>query len=90
MMVYLILRLAISLVVLLQWMLIIRALMSWFPQIQQTRAYDFVCVITEPVVQPFRTFLDRFESLRSMPLDFSAMMAFIALWAIQGLLQSLY
>lgn len=87
---YLLLRLAISLVVLLQWMLIIRALMSWFPQIQQSRAYDFVCVITEPIVEPFRIFLNRFESLRSMPLDFSAMLAFIVLWAIQGLLQALY
>lgn len=87
---YLLLRLAISLVVLLQWMLIIRALMSWFPQIQQSRAYDFVCVITEPIVEPFRIFLSRFESLRSMPLDFSAMLAFIVLWAIQGLLQALY
>ncbi|MDO5547280.1 MAG: YggT family protein [Eubacteriales bacterium] len=87
---YLIFRLAISLVVLLQMMLVIRALMSWFPQIQQSRAYDFVYTITEPLVQPFRVFLSRFESMRTSPIDFSSMLAFLVLCLIQELLQVLY
>lgn len=90
MLVYLIFRLAISLVVLLQWMLIIRALMSWFPQIQQSRAYDFVCTITEPLVQPFRAFLSRFEVMRTSPVDFSSLLAFLVLCLLQELLQALY
>ena len=90
MLVYTLFRLAISLVVLLQWMLIIRALMSWFPQIQQSRAYDFVVTITEPIVQPFRTLLNQFDFMRSSPIDFSSLLAFLVLCLLQELLQALY
>jgi YggT family protein len=71
-------------------MLIIRALMSWFPQIQQSKAYDFVCTITEPIVQPFRTFLYQFESMRTSPIDFSSLLAFLVLCLLQELLQVLF
>ncbi len=74
---------------LLQWLLIFRALASWFPQVQNSRIGDLLYMVTEPMVAPCRTLLSRFRSLRSMPLDFSPLLAYFILLLAQRLLYSL-
>ncbi len=90
MLTYFIFRIAMAAIRLAQWLLIIRALMSWFPQIQQTRLYDFVYTCTEPLIQPFRSLLSRVSALRNSPLDFSVLLAFLVLWLAESLLQAVY
>ncbi|MGN1031796.1 MAG: YggT family protein [Butyricicoccaceae bacterium] len=66
--------------------LVIRCLMSWFPQVQASRIYDFIYTMTEPLLAPIRSFLMRFEFLRTMPIDFSVLVAFILLSIVQSML----
>lgn len=86
----LIVYLTIRLLSLLQWLLVFRALASWFPQVQGSRIGQLLYVITEPMVAPCRNFLSRFPSLRTMPLDFSTLLAFFILTMAQSLLYALY
>lgn len=85
-----IVRLLLSLVWLLQWMIVIRALMSWFPQVQQSRIYDFVYTLTEPIEQPFRTLCNRIDFLRSSPVDISPILAIVALGFVQRVLYMIF
>ena len=36
----------------LQWLIIIRALCSWFPQVQQSAVGEFLYTVTEPMIAP--------------------------------------
>lgn len=74
---------------LLEWLLIFRALASWFPQVQQSRIGELLYTVTEPIVAPFRSLLMRFSSLRSMPLDFSPLLAFFVLELLKAFLRTL-
>lgn len=74
---------------LLEWLLIFRALASWFPQVQQSRIGELLYTVTEPMVAPFRSLLMRFSSLRSMPLDFSPLLAFFVLELLKAFLRTL-
>ncbi|MDO5784781.1 MAG: YggT family protein [Eubacteriales bacterium] len=74
---------------LLQWLLVFRALVSWFPQVQQSRIGELLYAVTEPMVAPCRSLLSRFSSLRTMPVDFSPLLAFMILLILQSFLSSL-
>lgn len=86
---YAVRSLAVSVVRLLEMLILFRALLSWFPQMRDSAVADFLYRVTEPVILPFRKLLNRFEALRSIPLDFSVLAAFLALELILGLLTSL-
>lgn len=74
---------------LLQWLLVFRAIISWFPQVQQSFVGELLYTVTEPMIAPFRGLLDRFESLRVMPLDFSPVLAFLVLELIKLFLRAM-
>lgn len=82
--------LTIRLLNLLQWLLVFRALISWFPQVQASRIGEMLYAVTEPMIAPCRSFLGRFRSLRTMPFDFSTLLAFFLLAMAQSLLYALY
>ncbi|MDD6986722.1 YggT family protein [Butyricicoccus porcorum] len=82
--------LTIRLLSLLQWLLVFRAIASWFPQVQSSRIGELLYAVTEPMIAPCRSFLSRFRSLRTMPLDFSTLLAFVILAMAQSLLYALY
>ena len=82
--------LTIRLLSLLQWLLVFRAIASWFPQVQNSRIGQLLYTVTEPMGAPCRSFLSRFRSLRTMPLDFSTLLAFFILVMAQSLLYALY
>ena len=56
---------------LLQVLLFLRAIMSWFPRGGDSPLVRFLYMTTEPVLMPVRTLLRRFEGLRRLPFDFS-------------------
>ena len=58
----------------LQWLIIIRALCSWFPQVG-----EFLYTVTEPMLAPCRNLLSRFQVGRGMMLDFSPLIVFLLL-----------
>ncbi len=72
----------------LELLLVVRCLMSWFPQVQASSIYDFIYTLTEPMLAPIRSFLMRFSALRTMPIDFSVLIAFMILVLVRSMLYS--
>ena len=64
--------------------IIVRALLSWFPNIDRRNPLvDFVFTITEPVLAPIRSVMPR-----GMMIDFSPMIAIVLIQAIARVLLS--
>ena len=60
-----------------QIMLFLRAILSWFLQ-EEESGFMFILVgLTEPVLMPFRALLQRSEKMRSIPIDFSLTFAML-------------
>ena len=71
-----------------QIMLFLRAILSWFMQ-EEESGFMFILVgLTEPVLMPFRALLQRSEKMRSIPIDFSLTFAMIAVILLQALLEA--
>lgn len=70
-----------------QIMLFLRAILSWFMQ-EEESGFMFVLVgLTEPILMPFRALLQRSETMRSIPIDFSLTFAMIAVILLQTMLE---
>ncbi len=82
---YLVRRTAFLLIEVLQLLMIVMALMSWIPQLRQSRVYQIISTLVEPVIDPFRRLLSKIPGLDRFPLDLS----FLAAWLVLRLLQSL-
>lgn len=85
-----VLQMAILCVSIFQYLMLFRAIASWFPQMQGGRLYGFIYGFTEPVILPFRKLLQRFQGLRGFPLDLSFLLAYMALVVIEMLLRGMY
>lgn len=70
----------------LQDLMFIRAILSWIPGLQDNIIARFIYGITEPFIAPVREFMNRFEFVRTMPVDLSFIVTYILLVFIQGLL----
>ena len=71
----------------LQYAIIARALLSWFLR-PENRFYRVLFMMTEPIVAPFRTLLNRFAK-RPMMMDFSTILAYIALMFVGMLIDAI-
>ncbi len=70
----------------LQFLMMIRAIMSWLPFDEESNVVSFIMMVTEPVIMPVRMLLDRFEWVHELPIDISFLVAFILLSILQMLL----
>ena len=78
---------AVSLISVLELMMLVRAVMSWFPQVQGSKLYQFVYMLTEPIIMPIQALLDKlFPSLRYFPLSISFLLAYMLLIALEMML----
>lgn len=66
--------------------MLIRAILSWFPQAADSAFGDLIATVTEPVVAPIRALADRFGWFRNSPIDFSFMIAYLLLFVLQGMI----
>lgn len=69
-----------------QFAMFLRAILSWFIHDPSNSLIVFLDGVTEPVIHPVRMFLDRFEAVRSFPIDISFFVTYILLSLIQSLL----
>lgn len=76
---YLIKRLALSAVRGFELLMFARAIFSWFMQSGSSAIYDFLIMVTEPIIMPFRTLTSRIDFLRGFPLDVAYLLAFLCL-----------
>ena len=50
-------RTALLLIEILQGLMLVMAIMSWVPQLRQSRLYQTISMMVEPVIDPFRRLL---------------------------------
>lgn len=80
---YMFRNIALTLISVLEILMLVRAVMSWFPQVQGNRLHQMVTAFTEPVILPFRSLVNRIPALRGFPLDISFMLAYLVLIMIE-------
>ncbi len=68
-------------------LMFIRAILSWLPINEESPILNFVYIITEPVIYPFRILTDRIPLFQTLPIDIAYFMTFIALVFLQLLLE---
>ena len=75
-----------ALLSLLELLLFIRAILSWFPVNRSGALNQFLEYTTEPVLTPIRSLLNRSSTLRNFPIDFSYIAAFLLIQILNSLL----
>ena len=72
--------------IVLEVLMLIRAVLSWFPVDDDAPLVNFVYAMTEPVILPVRIILERFDAVRNLPIDLPFFVAFIILSCVQMML----
>ena len=86
--IYMIAKLVSALLSLLQFAMLIRAVLSWIPAWSGSAFADLIYTVTEPLVAPIRALADRFGWFRNSPIDFSFMIAYLVLIILQNVVAS--
>jgi len=69
----------------LQFVMFVRALLSWIPSLNGSRLSEFLYELTEPFIRPVRSVLERTQLGNSM-LDISFLITFILIMLIQEII----
>lgn len=69
--------------------MLVRAVLSWFDPMKEMRVSQFLFVVTEPVIMPFRKLCDRMNWFQSSPLDVPFFMTVLALILVELLVTAL-
>jgi len=67
------------LLTILNWLIIIRALLSWVNPDPYNPIVQFLCKVTEPILAPFRRLIPSY----SIGLDFSPIFVLILIWFLK-------
>lgn len=67
-------------------LLIVRALISWFPDVARGQIGEFIYGITEPMIMPVRNMLRKNQVFNNIPIDISFLVVYIGISMCQTLL----
>jgi len=67
----------------LQFLMLARAIISWLPIEEDNPIVSFLYAVTEPVIMPVRTVLNRLGLFEGMPIDMSFFITFILLSVLE-------
>ncbi len=73
-------------IVVIEFLMMGRAILSWIPMDDDNPVEDFLYTVTEPVIMPVRAVLDYFGWFQSLPIDMSFLITFILLSILEMLL----
>ena len=71
---------------LLELIFLVRAIMSWIMPYENNSFARFVRSVTDTVTAPVRRVLNRFDGIRTFPLDLSFLITFLLITAVHSLL----
>lgn len=69
-------------------LILVRVLLSFFPDFRNSKIAYFIYQLTEPILAPCRTLLDKLGLSRGM-FDFSPILAYLILFLIQSIVYAL-
>lgn len=72
-----------------QTLMLIRAILSWFPNLSGSKFYSFLYQLTEPLITPIRKLLSKTRFAYSM-IDMSFLITFLLLFLIQDIARVFY
>ena len=72
-----------------QFALLIRAILSWFDPMQEWRLSQFLFLVTEPVILPLRRLCSRMHWFEGVPMDMPFMLTWMVLLVFQLILSAL-
>lgn len=78
-------QIALALIGVLQLLMLVSAVMSWIPQLRQTRLYQGISMVLEPLIAPVRRLIFKIPGMERFPLDLS----FVAVWLLLALVEQL-
>lgn len=87
---YVLLKAFVDLIWVINTLILVRAVISWVPQLIQSHVGRLIVALTEPVLAPVRGLLAHIPFTRRVPVDFSPIAAWIILGAVQWLIVQLY
>ncbi|MBQ9113247.1 MAG: YggT family protein [Clostridia bacterium] len=64
-----------------QFAMLARAILSWFP-IDSNKFIDFLYAVTEPFIQPVRVLFEKLNWFQSLPIDISFLVSYMLLSVI--------
>ena len=70
----------------LQFAMLARAILSWFPMEEDNVIIGFLYSITEPVILPVRVLMERLGWFQGLPIDMSFFFTFLLLSLLQTFL----
>ncbi len=87
--VYIIKQTAVALLGVLDFAMLLRAIMSWFDQLGESKLSMFLFAITEPIILPVRRLCEKMNWFQGTPLDMPFMITLILILVAQSLLEVL-
>jgi len=81
----LIFRAAYYLLEAISYLLLARIILSWIPQVRQSKFYGFIHQVTEPLLIPVRNLISKTKAA-NWPIDVSVIIIFILISIIQMLI----
>lgn len=69
-----------------QLLMFARAILSWIPMDDDNPIENFLYAVTEPVILPVRSVIERFGWFEGMPIDMSFFITFLLLSVLEMLL----
>ncbi len=73
-------------IIVLEMMMLGRAIVSWLPIDEDNPIVNFLYTVTEPVIMPVRSVINYFGLFEGFPIDMAFMMTFIILSIVEMLL----
>ena len=75
-----------AILVVLELLMLGRAVISWLPLPEDSPVEEFLYSVTEPVIMPVRTLCERFGWFESLPIDMPFFITFILLSVLSAIL----